>query len=410
MAFELFVARRYLRAKRRISLISVIAGISIGGIMIGVAALVAVLSVFNGFNTLVRDLLVGFDPHLRVTPVVAKTLDPDEVLPLALALEQVTAAAPFIAGRSVVLYPQMRVLQVRGMTQSDVGTAVGLADKMVAGQFLDGTPRNPHPIVLGSLLSNALRASIGDTISLLSQAGLEEALVQMAEPRVIPCVVSGIFDAGGGQKEYNELLAFTDMATAREVFALDSGATGVELRLADLRLAPQVQAELQSRLGPDFRVESWQDLHADLFAVMELERWAAFVILSLIILVAVFNVLGSLTMTVIEKQRDIAIMKIMGASDGSIQRIFMLEGGMIGLIGTSGGLLLGIGLVILQRETGIFMQLDVTKYIISSLPVELRLADVLLVGTTALVLAFGAALYPARRAARLLAADAIRWE
>lgn len=408
MSFEWFIAWRYLRAKRKVSLISIISTISILGITVGVFALVCVMSVFNGFNTLVKDLLVGFDPHVRVTPIASSTIAADSLLPSIRAIGGVTAAAPFISGRSVVLYPTLRVIQLRAMSRADVGTAIGLENKIVAGDFVEPSARTPHPIVLGSLLSIALEASIGDTLSLLSQSGLEETLTQLAEPRVILCVVTGIFEMGN--KEYDSYYAYTDIATGRAIFDVADNAMGIEIRLDDFERAPGVKDTLMRALGPQYRVETWHDLHSDLFGVMELERWSAYIILSLIIVVAVFNVLGSLTMTVIEKRRDIGILKIMGASDRAIQRIYLFEGMMVGVIGVVGGLALGLLAVWLQQKYGLFMKLDMSVYIISSLPVELRVSDVVLVSLTALALSFSAALYPASRAARLLAADAVRWE
>jgi lipoprotein-releasing system permease protein len=406
MPFERFIARRYLRPK--LNLISFISIISIGGITVGVWALICAMSVFNGFNSLVKDLLVGFDPHVRVTPAAATTLDPAKLLPTITSLEGVRAAAPFVSGRSVVLYPTLRVVQLRAMRREDVGRAIGLEQKIVAGSFDAPTPQNPHPIVLGSLLSIGLGASVGDTLSLLSQSGLEESLTMLAEPRVIRCVVTGIFEMGN--KEYDSYYAYANLETGREVFDVSESAMGIEMRLDRLDRAEAMKDTLQRRLGSGYAVETWQDLHRDLFAVMELERWSAFIILSLITVVAVFNVLGSLTMTVIKKRRDIGILKIMGASDGAIQRIFLFEGMMVGLIGLTLGLSLGLLTVYLQQKYGLFMKLDVAVYIISALPVELRISDVVLVSATALALSFGAALYPARRAARLLPADAVRWE
>ncbi|MBC8146073.1 MAG: ABC transporter permease [bacterium] len=406
MPFEWFIARRYLRPKR--NLISFISIISILGITVGVFALICVMSVFNGFNSLVKDLLVGFDPHIRVTPAATATLDSDSLLPRIQSISGITAAAPFVSGRSVVLFPELRVIQLRAMRRADVGTAIGLEQKIVSGRFEDASPANPHPIVLGSLLSFALRASVGDTLSLLSQGGLEETLTMLAEPKVIQCTVTGIFEMGN--KEYDSYYAYTNLETGREIFDVTRSSMGIEIRLDNLERAGAVKDTLMKVLGPDYRVETWYDLHRDLFAVMELERWSAYIILSLITVVAVFNVLGSLTMTVIKKRRDIGMLKIMGASDGAIQRIYLFEGMMVGIIGLIGGLALGLYAVYLQREYGLFMKLDVSVYIISALPVELRPMDILLVSSTALLLAFTAALYPARRAARLLAADAIRWE
>lgn len=408
MAFESFIARRYLRAKRKVSLISIISVISILGITVGVFALISVMSVFNGFNTLVKDLLVGFDPHVRVTPIGAETLDPDSLLPVIRSIPGVTAAAPLISGRSVVLFPSLRVIQLRAMRREDVGSAIGLERKIVSGEVATPTPDVPHPIVIGSMLAVGLNARIGDTLSLLSQSGLEESLTTISEPRPIHCVVTGVFEMGN--KEYDTYYAYTDIETGRAIFDVARSAMGIEIRLDELDRAEAVSDTLVRRLGSGYRVETWHDLHRDLFGVMELERWSAYIILSLIIVVAVFNVLGSLTMTVIEKRRDIGILKIMGASDRAIQRIYLFEGMMVGLIGLGGGLALGLLAVYLQQEYGLFMKLDVALYIISALPVELRWSDVVIVSVTALALSFGAALYPARRAARLLPADAVRWE
>jgi lipoprotein-releasing system permease protein len=388
--------------------ITVISGISILGIKLGVMALITVLSVFNGFNGLVKSLLVGFDPHVRVTAVSGGTIDPQEVLATLQTIPGLVAAAPFVSGRSAIINEDgLRVIQVRGMRKADVTGAIGLGNRIVSGRFEDASDRYAHPIVLGTLLSYALGAQVGDSIALLSQTGLEETLTDMTEPTIIRCVVTGLFESSN--KEYDTYFAYTDLETARQLFALPSGAMGVEARFADLEFAPQAAALLRTKLGAAYRVETWQDLHHDLFAVMELERWAAFVILLLIVIVAVFNVLGSLTMTVTKKRRDIGILKTMGASDRSVMKIFMSEGGLIGMIGTVAGAIYGIALCVLQQEYGLF-RLDNAVYIVSALPLELRVNDVMIVCSAALVLSLCASIYPARRAAGLLPADAVRWE
>lgn len=395
------------RQQRRTDFITVISGISILGIKVGVAALICVLAVFNGFNALVTDLLVGFDPHLRIQPTTAPTFDPDPILELLQQYPEITAAAPFVSGRSAVLREGgLRVIQVRGMRAEDISSAIGLRESIIHGEFAEPSAEARHPIVLGYLLSYGMHASIGDTLSLLSQAGLEESLTQLAEPALVQSTVTGVFETAN--KEYDNYYAYTDLQTARELFDLPEGAMGIEVRLDDLESAPQVRAALLERL-PDVRIETWQDLHRDLFAVMELERWAAFVILSLIIVVAVFNVLGSLTMTVIKKRRDIGILKTMGASDAFIQRLFLRAGVLVGVIGTISGLIWGVGLALLQKEFG-FFSLDSSVYIIPALPVEVRAFDLIVICSTSLLLSALAALYPARRAAALLPSDAVRWE
>ncbi len=393
---------------RRISLITVISVISLLGIKVGVAALICVLSVFNGFNGVVKGLFVGFDPHLRVTPVAETTLDADSMMARIRSLQEVTAAAPFVSGRSAIMLGEgLKVVQIRGMSAADSRTAIGLHRSIYNGTFPDPSPERPHPIVLGAAMAYSLNASVGDTIALLSQKGLEQTMTQLEPPTLVRCIVTGTFSSNN--KEYDENVAYTDLGTAREIFAVETGAMGVEIRLRDFELAPAVQPRLQALLGARFRVETWQDLHRDLFAVMELERWAAFVILSLIVVVAVFNVLGSLTMTVIEKRRDIGILKTMGASDRTVLRTYLYEGAIIGLVGTLGGVLIGTTVCLLQMHYG-FFTLNNAVYIIPALPVELRMADVIVITATALALALGAALYPAFRASRVLPADAVRWE
>jgi len=406
MSAEAFIARRYLRP--RFNLVTFISFISIGGIAVGTAALIVVLSVFNGFSGVVRNLLVGFDPHIRIIPRSGVMIDADSLSNWIRSRSDIVGAAPFISGRSAAIYREgIRVVQIRGIRGRDVRTTTGLDSSMRSGTFVDDDPGIPHPIVLGAELSLALNAGIGDTIALLSQNGLEESLTQFGQPVIIRCTVTGIFQSQN--KEYDAFWAYTNQPTARKLFAMEAGAMGVDVRVADFEQSHAVAEELRTVLGPSYLIETWQDLHSDLFAVMELERWAAFIILSLIIIVAVFNVLGSLTMTVIEKVRDIGIMKTMGLADGGVQRIFMYKGLMIGGLGTSFGLASGTTICWLQATYG-FYRLRTGYFIIPALPVDMRAIDILLVATTALVLAAVAALYPSRRASRVVPAEAVRWE
>lgn len=397
MSFEYIVARRYLRAKRRVGLVTIISLISVFGITIGVAALIVVLAVFNGFNSFAVDKIVGFDPHLRITPVNAKTLNADSLI-ATLDIPDMQEAAPFITGRTAVIHNNVtQVAEIRGVNETH-GTGASLRGDMPF--------REDYPVVLGVLLARKLDAGVGDEISFISRKGLELVLTQVAQPIIITANMSGSFTMN---QEYDEHVAFVTLEMARELFDIAEGEMGVEIRLNDFEQAEELAPLLSAKLGPEYRIETWQDLHRDLYGAMELERWAAFAILLLIIIVAVFNVLGSLTMTVIEKQRDIGVLKAMGASDGNILRIFLYEGGLIGLIGTVTGVILGTGLCLLQTSYGLF-KLDTNNYLLPAVPVEMRLLDVLLVSVTALVFALGAALYPARRAAQTNPAEAVRWE
>jgi lipoprotein-releasing system permease protein len=221
------------------------------------------------------------------------------------------------------------------------------------------------------------------------------------------CTVSGIYDSNN--KDYDAHYAFISRESARRLFQFQDDVSGIEVRLHAIRDAEEVQRHLQSALGPAYHVATWYDLHRDLYSVMKIERWSAYIILCLIVGVATFNVLGSLTMGVIEKRRDIGVLKALGATRASITRIFMVEGILVGTIGTLLGVAIGLVVCYLQLRYHLF-PLDPTVYIIPAIPIEVRWTDFVAVSLASMVLSTLASLYPARRAARLLPVEAIRWE
>ena len=401
--FERYVALRYLRARRQTGMITIISIISVLGITVGVAALIVVMSVFNGFNEFAVEQLVSYDPHIRVHSADGQPVDPDEVI-AAIDVPGVIAASPYIEGRSAIIVEQTSsVATIRGIDPDGEGGRIGELLKRTIGEDPSTESRG---IVLGSSLAAGLNVSTGDTVSIVGRKGLELALSQVAQPTTTELPVSSTFALN---QEYDAHVAFVPVNVAREIFDISDGAMGVELRLEDYRTSVEVAGLLEDQLGPDYTVETWQDLHSDLYGAMELERWSAFVIVMLIIIVAVFNVLGSLTMTVIEKRRDIGILKTLGATRASILRLFIFEGVLIGVIGTGIGLATGLGLCWLQGEYGL-VSLDTTRYLLNALPVLVRPLDVLLITVAAMVLATVSAIYPAARAAGLQPADGIRWE
>jgi lipoprotein-releasing system permease protein len=408
MSFELFIALRYLTSRKQFGFVTVISMISIIGVAIGVAALIVVLSVFNGFNGLVSSILINFDPHVRIESVqrtgqlAYRSLEEDlEKHP------EVRGYSPYVQGKAMLLSRNaMRVVQVRGIDDARIGSVSGLREKIVLGAL---TFQGEHRlgIVLGMALADRLGVVVGDTLSAISPAGSELALLQQGQPLIRRFHVVGIYESNN--KEYDGSFAYIGLPAAQGLFQLHEDIHGIELRLTSIDRADSFKAEAQERFGPSFRILTWYDLHAELYTVMQVERWMAYVILCLIIGVASFHLLGSLTMTVIEKTRDIGILKSMGAVEKSIHRMYSLQGLFVGIIGSILGLLVGLVLVFLQQEYHLF-PLDSTVYIIPAIPTELHATDLVMIVLTAIVLCSLAAAYPARRAAALVPVEAIRWE
>jgi lipoprotein-releasing system permease protein len=409
MGYERFIARRYLRSKRQLRFINIIMLVSFIGITVGVAALVIVLAVFNGFNSVVTEVLVGFDPHVRIEPARGKGLQvPDSLLRAVAADPRVAAAAPYIASKALLMTPRVnRVVLVKGVVDSTIDGVSGVKQSTVLGSFrFEDTPESGG-IVLGMALADRLGTMVGTAVTVVSPVGVDAMMTQFGQPLTRKCTVAGIYDSRN--KDYDAHYAFISLESARLLFQYKNAYSGIELRLHALNDAEAVKASLQEQLGPSYRISTWYDLHRDLYSVMKIERWTAYIILCLIVGVATFNVLGSLTMGVIEKRRDIGVLKALGATGSSITRIFMFEGLLVGALGTAAGVAIGIIVCELQIHFSLF-PLDPSVYIIPAIPVEMRWIDILAVVAASMTLSTLASLYPARRAARLLPVEAIRWE
>ncbi|MBI3586152.1 MAG: ABC transporter permease [Ignavibacteriales bacterium] len=408
MNFEQSIALRYLVSKKHIGFVSVISLISIVGVTIGVAALIVVLSVFNGFGELVTSILINFDPHIRVESPKQSTLASYQPLTeYALKQKEVTGLSPFVIGKAVIVSRNTnKVVNIKGIDDKQIASVSGLKDKIVLGAVaFDGN--NKNGIVLGMTLADRLGAVVGDTISIVSLAGSEMALLQLGQPLIRRFHVVGIYESNN--KDYDSYYAYIGLGAAQSLFNLEDRISGVEMRLTTIDDSEFFKIVLLNKFGAQYRVLTWYDLHRDLYSVMKIERWMAYIILCLIIGVASFNLLGSLTMSVIEKTRDIGILKSMGATDKNIVRIFMFEGIWVGVVGSLLGLGSGLLFVYIQAHYHIF-PLDPTVYIIPSIPVQVNISDLVIVTLTALGLCSLAALYPAKRAAKLIPVEAIRWE
>ncbi len=426
MDYRFLIARRYLASRRRVTLISIISGISVAGVAVGVAALVIVLSVMNGFYDVVRDLLVSYDPHVRIEAADGGSLDRADAL-AALAREEpgVVSASPFVEGKALLATPDggtlNQVVVVRGIDPRAVDAEV---EHSIRDGAFDLARRNGAAgIVLGSALAINTGVYAGDSgegggveiegsrVTLLSAQALERAvqLYPFGLPDQRAFTVRGTFAL---EPTYDETHVFVALEEAQRLFQIPGRVTGVDLRLADLGDAAAVRDDLQDRLDVAypgrFSVKTWFDLQGSLYSVMKLEKWAASAILALIIVVAAFNIVGALTMIVIEKQRDLGALQAMGVSRRDVRRIFLLEGLLVGGVGAGIGLVLGLGISLAQQTFGIVKLAEAGSFVIDAYPIAIRPLDVGLTVLVAVGLCALAAVYPASRAAAIDPARAVQ--
>lgn len=407
MKFTLYIAKRYLLAKKEAGFITVISLISIIGVTVGVAALVVVLSVFNGFSSLVTDILVGFDPHVRIQKT--KSADPSVIDSLKVFLKEqknITGQSSIVVGKGMVISPKTtKVVYIRGMEPKSIGVVSGILEKMVAGNANFSTD-TANEIIVGLNLADKLGVGIDDEVYIVTATGAHDAVVNFVPPELHTFHVIGIYESDN--KDYDGLYSFTSVHAAQRILKTPF-VHGFDIRLNSIDNSDALKRLVQDRFGSQCTVQTWFDLHKDLYSVMTVERWTAFIILTLIIGVASFNLMGSLTMTVIEKTRDIGILKAMGARDKDILSIFRFEGLIVGLVGSFMGLLIGYIVCQLQIHFHLF-PLDANVYIIPAIPIDMRTSDFIIIPLATLLLCFVASYFPSKRAANLLPSDAIRWE
>ena len=407
MPLSLRFALRYMRTSRRsVNFITIISGISLFGIAIGVAALICVMSIFNGFRDLLQTMLIGYDPHIRITATAnPNNHQPDSaLLSLLRSKSEVEAASTILQGRVIVIKgANSQVFMLNGVNHTEIGQVSGVKDAVQFGIFDISKRGEFYHVVLGTGVADKLRAMPGDTISLISPAEIEQAAAGFYRPSGITALVSGIFQSNA--KEYDQFYFYGSQELGRKLFS--SKQYFIDIRLHTLENVQSFAKDLKAVVPADFSIETWFDLHKELYSIMQFERLVSFSIISIIVLVAVFNILASLTMTVVQKRHDIALLKAIGATDKLVRNIFLMEGILIGIIAVGSGIALGLGLCYGQQHFGWF-GLDRTKYIISAIPVSVYSSDVVIVCSVALVLCFGATLYPAQRAARMAISQSLR--
>ncbi len=411
MGYRLLIARRYLASRRQVSLISVITSISIAGVTLGVAALIVVLSVMNGFYDIVRDLLVSLDPHVRIVSAGSGGLDADgvpELSAVALDLPHVKEVAAYVEGKALLMHEGQseanRVVIVRG-----VDTATYKQVQPARGSFSLDNRGMVIGLGLGERLGLMPRTNErpGGQVALFSAAGMETMLTRFfAPPPLERFEVRGHFML---EPTYDNTHVFVGLADAQRLFQMNNAVTGIELRLDDLDKAAATRRTLEKVLDPErYQVQTWYDLQKSLYDVMRLEKWGASIVLILITVVAAFNIVGSLSMVVIEKRRDIGVMQAMGASRRDIQRIFLLEGALIGALGAGIGFAVGLSLVLAQKYFALVPLIGAESFVIDAYPVSIRALDLVVIGVVSFGLCLLAALYPAYRASRLLPARGVQ--
>ncbi len=414
--YELALGWRYTRAgraTRRNGFISFISGVSMLGIALGVAALIIVLSVMNGFQKEVRDRMLGVISHIEIfAPNGAALPDYDRTLAEAKRNPQVIGAAPFIGAQVLLARGEdMKGSLVRGIDPAREGEVTDLVRSDTQGAIAKLVPGG-FGIVLGVELARSLGVRAGDPVTLIAPSG--QVTPAGVVPRLKQMTVVGTFDSG--HYEYDSALALIHLEDAQRIFRLE-GPTGIQLKLKDLNEARTVADELAGTLTDRLVIRDWTRQNKTWFAAVQVEKRMMFIILTLIVAVAAFNLVSTLVMTVTDKRADIAILRTLGASPQSIMGIFVVQGALVGVIGTLAGLLLGLGVaynidVIVPALEKLFHASFLPKdiYLISRMPSDPQQSDILPIAVISLLLAFVATLYPSWRASRVNPAEALRYE
>ncbi len=410
MKFESYISKRYLVSKHKINFITIISLISIAGITVGVAALIVVLSVFNGFGSLVRSYLMNMDPDLRIEIISHEGFTKqNEIKSVLKSSNDIVSFAPFVSGK-VLSYSggYTQVVNLKGIEEDKGNDLYGLKRFMIMGTYdLSDNGGLPH-IAVGLTLADRLSVVTGDTITIVSPVGIEQAITQFSMPETQRFVISGIYSSDNN--DYDANFIFCNLSYGQRLLGYNNKFQGYDVKTNSAANSSKVKSNLQSKLSTKlFSINTWYDFHKELYSVMQIERWTAYILLCLIIAVASFNTLGSLSMSVIEKKRDIGILRSMGANENSILKIFMYEGLLIGIVGTVAGLLLGYLVCYIQIHYNIY-PLDPTRYKIDSLPVQIKISDFFFVSAASMLLSYIAALIPAKRAAKINPLEAIKWE
>ncbi|MBI5867245.1 MAG: lipoprotein-releasing ABC transporter permease subunit [candidate division Zixibacteria bacterium] len=408
MGYVTFIAKRYLRSKQRHGFLSMITLISVLGVIVGTAALIIALAMMRGFEVEVKSRIVGTTSHVTVFSRKTNGINGWESLQDRLAAyPRVTAVAPFIYYKAAISSSENNDgVIVRGILPEREASVSRLAECTVRGDWrMAEDSAYGRPILLGTTLASRLNTRLGDEVVLYSLRG--ETLSEGQPPKIMKFVVAGIFETG--MYEYDASLCYIRLADAQKLFLLPALVTGFQIKVDDWNLADQVAASIEKDLDPGLMATDWKQMHKNLFGWMEIERRWAIIALSLIVAVAAFNIVSTLIMVVIDKRREIAVLKTLGVPSRGIGAIFRWQGITIGTVGTGVGISLGLALCWVQKTFSL-VSLPPEIYFIDFLPVIVDPRDVIIVAVLAVLISFVATIYPARRASKLYPVEILRYE
>ncbi len=425
MSYELFIGLRYLRAKRKQAFVSIITFISIAGIFLGVAALIIVLAVMNGFETELRNRILGVNSHIVLMEYGSSIKEYKKVMKQIGEVEGVVASTPFIYSQAMLRRGQsLSGVVLRGLSTESAKNVINLG-KMKEGSvdYLSEKGRKKNHlrpevaslpgIVIGKELARNLGVILFDTVSVLSPMGVATPMGLV--PKMKKCLVVGIFDSGF--YEYDSSLAFLSLKECQKFLNMEDIVTGIEIKVANIYKAKEIAESIENKLGHPYWARNWMQMNKNLFSALKLEKRVMFIILSLIVLVAAFNIICTLIMVVMEKNRDIAILKSIGATAKSIMKIFILQGVVIGAIGTILGSIFGLTVALNLEKISLYIEklfgfriLPQDVYYLSELPSQVNYGDVLIIVIGTILICFLSTIYPSLRASSLDPTEALRYE
>lgn len=424
MPYEFFISKRYLRAKRKQVFVSIITFISIFGIFLGVAALIIVLAVMNGFETDLRTKILGIKSHIELTADIGGSMkNYSKVQELIAGTEGVVASTPFIYTQAMIRSGNdVGGVVIRGLDTQSAFKVINLG-KIREGsiEYLNKIPQELSlkyseqigGIVIGKEMARNMGIFLYDTITIISPTGISTPMGMM--PRMKKFAVVGIFESGF--YEYDSTLAYLSLRNCQDFLQMGDSVTGIDIKVDDIYKADSIARRIQSKLGFPFWANNWMQMNKNLFAALKLEKRVMFIILSLIVLVAAFNIISALIMIVMEKSKDIAILKSMGATSRGIMKIFIYQGLIVGVIGTFFGCIAGLSVALNLQKVSLFVEkifhfkiLPGDVYYLSELPSQVNYGDVIVIIIGTLLVCFLSTIYPSLRASRLDPAEALRYE